>query len=285
MFRSPRNIQPRGRLPQSSNPRLQQTFSWAARQQRTRSSILFSSFITTRTASSSLTGKHPIVWPRRVRNLFYAGIFGGLGFYLGSELANRMAPPLVPGTEEDVQKMKQIRDSFESLPVVKELRSDPAKFREWEAYSSFSGPEKQLRLTSGTFKGSRGLALQRIFWNEKERKSASVVFFGPGLEGWPTLVHGGVLATILDENLGRVALWSVPARTGVTANLNVNYKRPVFSGNFYTVHVDLDRERSTDRKAYVIGEIRDLSGKVCVKATGLFVVPKGLPLRQLQEHF
>lgn len=231
-----------------------------------------------------------------------------------------MAPPFVPGTEEDVQEMKQICDTFESLPVVKELRSDPAKFREWEAYSGFSGAEKQLRLTSGTFKGSRGLALQasqvfsnlcyqigtlfrtafsigffgveltcgfyqRIFWNEKERKSASVVFFGPGLEGWPTLVHGGVLATILDENLGRVALWSVPARTGVTANLNVNYRRPVFSSNFYTVHVDLDRERSTDRKAYVIGEIRDLSGKVCVEATGLFVVPKGLPLRQLQEHF
>jgi len=277
MFRSPRNIQPYSRLLHSN---LRQRTFWAAQK---RSSIVFSSFITT--ASSSSTGKNPTLgWPRRLRSLFYASIFGGLGFYLGNRIANRTASPLVPGTEEDAHEMKQIRDTFESLPVVKELRSDP-KFREWEAYSSLSETEKQPRLTSAALKGSRGLALQRIFWNEEERKSTSVVFFGSGLEGWMTLVHGGVLATILDENFGRVALWSVPARTGVTANLSINYKHPVFSGNFYTVHVNLDREKSTDRKAYVTGEIRDSSGKVCVEGTGLFVVPKGFPLRQLPENF
>ena len=270
--------------------------------------IVFSSFITT--APSSLTRKNPIpIWPRRLRSLFYASIFGGLGFYLGNQIANRTASPPVPGREEDAHEMEQIRDAFESLPVVKELRSDP-KFREWEAYSSLSETEKQPRLTSVALKGSRGLALQasfiqslpslravltylmanrgvfqRIFWNEEERKLANIVFFGRGLEGWVTLVHGGALATILDENFGRVALWSVPARTGVTANLSINYQHPVLSGNFYIVHVNLDREKSTDRKAYVTGEIRDLSGKVCVEGTGLFVVPKGFPLTQLPEHF
>jgi hypothetical protein len=155
MFRSPRNIQSYGHLLQSN---LRKRTFWVAQQ---RYCIVFSSFITT--ASSSLTRRNPIpIWPRRLRSLFYASIFGGLGFYLGNQIANRTASPPVPGTEEDAHEMKQIRDAFESLPVVKELRSDP-KFREWEAYSSLSETEKQPRLTSVALKGSRGLALQASF--------------------------------------------------------------------------------------------------------------------------
>lgn len=90
---------------------------------------------------------------------------------------------------------------------------------------------------------------------------------------------------ILDEALGRVAVRSFPARTGVTANLNINYRAPVYSGDFYAVHAMLDQERSTDRKAYVKAEIRDYKGKLYVEATGLFVVPKSLTLRQIGDNF
>ena len=112
-----------------------------------------------------------------------------------------------------------------------------------------------------------------------------MVYLGPALDGWVSMVHGGLLATLMDESLGRVALRSVPARTGVTASLQLNYRAPVASGEFYTVHVRLDRERSTDRKAYVRGEIRSLTGKVLVESDALFVVPRNLLLGQIAEGF
>lgn len=126
---------------------------------------------------------------------------------------------------------------------------------------------------------------QKVFWNDKEKKIISVVFLGPGLEGWPTMVHGGALATVIDENLGRTAIRHFPARTGVTANLELNYRAPVHSDNFYTLHTTLDQERSTETKAYAKCEVRDMAGRLCVEASGLFVVPKTLNLNKVGEYF
>lgn len=113
----------------------------------------------------------------------------------------------------------------------------------------------------------------------------SVVFMGSGIEGWPTVVHGGALGTIIDENLGRAAIRHFPARTGMTANLNIDYRALVYSDNFYSIHSTLSPEQSTDSKAYVRCEIRDMTGRVCVEANGLFVVPKKLKLVKLGDRF
>lgn len=126
---------------------------------------------------------------------------------------------------------------------------------------------------------------QKVFYNRKEKEAISVVFLGEGIEGWPTIVHGGALATVIDENLGRVALRSFPERTGVTANLNINYRAPVYSGHFYTFHSRIDQERSTDRKAYVTGEVRDPLGGLCIEANALFLVPKKLELKEVGEKY
>lgn len=108
---------------------------------------------------------------------------------------------------------------------------------------------------------------------------------GSGTEGWPRVVHGGALGILLDESMGRVALRFFPARTGVTANLNINYRQLSKSGSFFTVTATCDVTRSTDRKAIVNGEIRDESGNLCVEATALFVVPKNLQLKKLGDGF
>lgn len=99
------------------------------------------------------------------------------------------------------------------------------------------------------------------------------------------MVHGGALGTVIDENLGRVAIRHFPARTGVTANLHINYRAPVDSQSFYSLHTTLDQARSTDRKAFAKCEVRDMRGRLCVEATGLFVVPKTLELQKVGEHF
>lgn len=99
------------------------------------------------------------------------------------------------------------------------------------------------------------------------------------------MIHGGAIATVIDENLGRIAIRHFPERTGVTANLNLDYRAPVKSDKFYTLVTSLDEEKSTDRKAYAKCQLKDMQGKVCVEASGLFVLPKKLKLDKLGEHF
>lgn len=99
------------------------------------------------------------------------------------------------------------------------------------------------------------------------------------------MVHGGALGTVIDENLGRAAIRHFPARTGVTANLDINYRAPVNSEMFYTLHTTLNQDRSTDRKAFTKCEVRDLAGQLCVEATGVFVVPKRFQLQKVGERF
>ncbi|KAJ5571397.1 hypothetical protein N7535_005057 [Penicillium sp. DV-2018c] len=222
---------------------------------------------------------------RWTRRLIYASIFGTLGLGAGKWFDNKVSAPPAPGTLEDQAELHEIQRVFDiGLPIVQELRRDP-DYVEKEVYQNFEDEHKTHRLTSGPMAGSRSLGLQRVFWNEKEKKIVSVVFLGPGLEGWPTMVHGGALGTVIDENLGRIAIRHFPARTGVTANLNLNYRAPVFSGNFYTLHTSLDQERTTDTKAYATCEVRDIAGRLCVEASGLFVVPKKLKLRKVGEYF
>lgn len=55
--------------------------------------------------------------------------------------------------------------------------------------------------------------------------------FGTGLNAHPNLLHGGVMACILDSTMGNAAhfalLPAAPRATVVTAQLNVRYQKPV----------------------------------------------------------
>ncbi|KAL5366017.1 HotDog domain-containing protein [Aspergillus floccosus] len=221
-------------------------------------------------------------WPRR---LVYAGIFGFLGASVGKLVNDKVTAPAEPDSPEDLTALGEILRVYENgLPIVQRLRSNP-DYEETDVYGNYGDDHKANRLTSGPLRGSRGLAHQKVFWNDKEKKSVSVVFLGPGLEGWPGMVHGGALATVIDENVGRVAVRHFPEKTGVTANLEINYRAPVYSGNFYSIHATLDTERSTDRKGYVTGEVRDPTGRLCAEASGLFVVPKQYKLQRIGDKF
>ncbi|PYI03022.1 hypothetical protein BO78DRAFT_350651 [Aspergillus sclerotiicarbonarius CBS 121057] len=224
----------------------------------------------------------PSRWPRR---LAYAAIFSGLGVAAGKWMDGKFAAPPLPGTEEDGKKLEEIHFIYEhGLPIVKELREHP-DYIEADVYGNYTEEDKLQRLSSGPLRGSRGLALQKIFYNDKEKKAINVAYVGPGLEGWPTVVHGGALGTVIDEHLARVAIRHLPQRTGVTANLQLKYRAPVYSGNFYTFHATLDEERSTERKAWVNGEVRNPVGRLCIEATGLFVVPKTYKLQEVGERY
>ena len=46
-------------------------------------------------------------------------------------------------------------------------------------------------------------------------------------QGWPGIVHGGIIATMLDEAMGQAILFS--GLNCVTAQMQVNYKQPILT--------------------------------------------------------
>ncbi|KAK8008477.1 Bcfmp10 [Apiospora marii] len=226
---------------------------------------------------------------RRRRGLIYAVVFACLGATVGSLFRLSISPPPLPaqGTPEDQYILSGIRERAAKLPLVQRLSADPA-WETWEAYDD-RGPtnsaKRQGSVTAGSLAGSKGLAYQRVFWHRDTGELVNVVYFGGGTAGWPGVVHGGALATVLDET-----------RTGVTARLELNYKKPTVTNAFYTVRTrpvveegdevaGKDGSRKSDRKLWVHGHVEAENGRVCVEARALFVVPKGINLAPLETRW
>jgi hypothetical protein len=71
----------------------------------------------------------------------------------------------------------------------------------------------------------------------------------------------------------------------VTANLNLTYRAPTISNAFYIIRAWPVPEGSTATKGQVAGRLETVDGKICVEASGLFVVPKKVKLREIAEGF
>ncbi|OTB10990.1 hypothetical protein K445DRAFT_322489 [Daldinia sp. EC12] len=239
------------------------------------------------------TSSNPQPAPRRRRRgVYYSAVFLIIGLSIGTLIRLSLAPPppYPHGSPQDLYHVSKIRDEGSALPLVRRLASDPT-WKSWDAYSGTqSASIVQSRLTSGPLGGSHGLPFQRVFRNTKTNEVISVVYLGAATAGWPGVVHGGALATLLDESLVRCAVLLFPARTGVTARLELQYRAPTLTSGFYVIRArpvipegeDLSK---SDRKMWVEGTLETLHGKICVEAKALAVVPKGVKLKPLVEEF
>jgi acyl-coenzyme A thioesterase PaaI-like protein len=174
-----------------------------------------------------------------------------------------------------------IHELAEKLPIVQSLSTDP----EWtsqDAFDGLSSEAKKVRLTSGPLGGTRALGgFRRAFYHKTSGESVTIIHFGDAISGFPKITHGGVIATVLDEVLGICAIRQFPAKTGVTANLELNYLAPAQTGHFYIIRAVPVAQGMTDRKCFVTGTVETVTGRILVEAKGLFVVPKKLALRPI----
>jgi uncharacterized protein (TIGR00369 family) len=91
---------------------------------------------------------------------------------------------------------------------------------------------------------------------------------GAEYQGGPGFIHGGIIATVLDEVMGKVNRFR--GVHAVTAELNVEYLKPV------KVDEDLIVEghevEKSGRNLILAGEIRNQSGQVLARGRGRFVI-------------
>lgn len=102
-----------------------------------------------------------------------------------------------------------------------------------------------------------------------------LIKFGHALNGHPGVVHGGILAMSFDNMFGWV-FFAANMQAGFTANLNVNFRKPVFAGTVVRIHSKLVEKK--DRKKYLEATMYDAkTGVVLAESTSLFILPKGKP--------
>lgn len=221
---------------------------------------------------------------RSVRPYIYALLFFLLGQTAG-DLSGTFAilpPQPLPGTPADENQIAAITKLAENLPLVQSLSSDP-NWTWHDAYHGFPAEEKPHRLTTGPLGGSRGIGgFQRIFQNAETGESISVIFIGAAVSGWPRVAHGGLTATIMDESLGRAAIMRLVGKTGVTANLELKYLRPIKTLQFYVIRTVAVPEGATENKQWISGRLEALDGTVCIEAKALFVVPKQFTTKRIE---
>lgn len=102
-------------------------------------------------------------------------------------------------------------------------------------------------------------------------------------QGYPGIVHGGILSTILDETTGRaINVGQDDAQFWVTARLEMRYRRPTPTETPLTAVGWVVKRRS--RTAEVAGEIRLADGTVTAEASAVVVCPSEETLKSWEEE-
>ena len=91
---------------------------------------------------------------------------------------------------------------------------------------------------------------------------------GPEYQGASGFIHGGIIATVLDEVMSKVSRFSNVR--AVTAELTVEYLLPVRVGE--ELRVEGFATRREGRQLYHEGEIRDATGNLLARGRGRFVI-------------
>ncbi|KAK7606112.1 hypothetical protein JOL62DRAFT_616472 [Phyllosticta paracitricarpa] len=192
---------------------------------------------------------------------------------LGLLAANQLIEFLFPKTakaeseEEQRARLEETAQRLNELPVVKALRVE-------EGWVEIGRVEGQQLKEVGDKKGKKkeettaaGLVAQqlaasthllgprRVWWNELRGEGISVGWAGPGVTGWPTVVHGGAIAAVMVEavELGWERQWekarlddSKAASSSSPSNippspriqplqLDLTYLAPTRSNEFYAL--------------------------------------------------
>jgi acyl-coenzyme A thioesterase PaaI-like protein len=98
----------------------------------------------------------------------------------------------------------------------------------------------------------------------------SVEFTAPQeYQGYPGVLHGGIVAAILDETAGRAHMGGFPPRFMFTAKLEIRYRKNVPIGQSLKVVGRAGKNRS--RAAEGWAGIYDSSGTLLAEANGLYM--------------
>ena len=143
------------------------------------------------------------------------------------------------------------------------------KTRSLHEIASVDDPEIGERWYSPVYGPGNPVAPPMVAGQTPDGRAEGRVTLGKPHEGPPGLVHGGVVATLLDHVLARAV--RAAGRGGLTATLTVTYRRPVRLGValLATAEIGTTDGRRTTARARLVAE--DDPETTLAEADGLFV--------------
>lgn len=142
--------------------------------------------------------------------------------------------------------------------LVKKLLSDG----KYELTHPYDSEGASYSLTAGTLVGDDLIAKtpcvirtkQEVADETGESELFAFYYLGERLCGHKGIIHGGLLATIMDEGLCQCGFPLLPNKIGVTAKLDLTYLAPVSAGGI--ILLKAKTSKAEGRKCWVEGEIR-----------------------------
>ncbi len=178
-----------------------------------------------------------------------------------------------PATEHE----EEVNEHILNHPLAVSLRAQPGMV-ESRPHMRIPAGMRPHNLTAGVLAGEGRIEVPPLSFNDNDAELPSMIqlmHFGKDVCGHPGLVHGGMLATMLDEGLARACFPVLPNKIGVTASLKIDYRVPCPAGSY--VVLKAYTQKVEGRKAWVKGWIELLgeeegTGTKVVEAEALFIV-------------
>ncbi|KAJ5405345.1 hypothetical protein N7465_006629 [Penicillium sp. CMV-2018d] len=151
------------------------------------------------------------------------------------------------------------------IPLVQTLRETHSTYKETRPHLAIPPPIRQHHFVGGSLAGPGKLAFAPYMWlstdktegqTENAARASSVVsifHIGQDLCGHPGFVHGGLLTVLFDEVFARCASAVLPSGLGMTANLNVDFRKPALPDRMYVLRTKTVKVEG--RKAWVEGRM------------------------------
>ncbi len=129
--------------------------------------------------------------------------------------------------------------------------------------------------------GANDRGMKLTFEQDDEAKRIRGQFaLGAEYEGGKGYIHGGMIAVVLDEVMGKVSRFR--GVRAVTAELNVEYLRPVKVGAM--LRVEGYESEMSGRNLFIVGEIWGEGNVLLARARGRFVVLRETDVRNVEAQ-
>ncbi|KAF5102755.1 hypothetical protein D0Z00_000247 [Geotrichum galactomycetum] len=196
-------------------------------------------------------------WYAGWRKWLVAGTTGVTGYFIGSSNYPHFSRPRdAADIQHEIDTVPEYKYIY-NHPFTKQLRADP-NIVESRYHDRIPLLHRDNMLTTGLLAGKGMLTVEPIIFRNKE--TGHCFFFyhvGTKLDGHDGIVHGGLLATLIDEGLTRCGFPYLPSKYGVTGNLNLNYRAPVRADSYIVLETSVTEVKG--RKVVVKGHLRALS--------------------------
>jgi adenylylsulfate kinase len=214
-------------------------------------------------------------------------LFTTLGFIMAAAPAYESAAAILyPPSDADTldsftpqgDDAKAKEAYINSHPLAAALRAEP-DFIESRPHMKIPPSWRRHNLTGGTLAGPGKIAIPPFSWTQRDGKSyVQITHVGTDLCGHMGIIHGGFLATMLDEGLARCCFPVLPFNVGMTAKLEINYKAPAMADQYLVLRATTVKVEG--RKAWVEGHIETLPVEegqeptILATASALYISPK-----------